>query len=600
MKIVLIIIIAFISLSHWSTSLSSNSKKAGVDDHVKKYLFEEVDLLKDQLTALEENIINKGTLLTLKNNFTHCRFVYKKIEPVVEYFFQGLHKRINGPALPDVKTEDNQVWPPHGFQVIEQLLYDNYDTSKNTMLLTELNILKSDISYVSTNMNVMSITPMYFAELLQHQVIRIGTMGITGFDAPLSKLSLPETIQALKGIQELIALNRKNVPDSFFENSIKYIELNNDFDTFDRLHFMKHYLMPLSDAIETVYKNDLKTNTIPRPFTGSFSSLLKGKSFNADYFTNYAASQTNGHKVDLGKKLFYDTRLSKLNNISCGSCHKPELYFTDGLTKAKNFIHGGTLARNTPSILYASLQNNQFYDMRTAYLEEQINEVIKNSKEFNSSSKGITKRLLKDKEYKKLFVAAFSKTDSITSFELRNAIATYIRSINTFSSAFDEYMNGNELAMTVSAKQGFNLFAGKAKCATCHFIPLFNGTIPPFYNKTESEIIGVPKSIVWKNAIIDEDVGRYSFNQLEELKFAFKTPTLRNVAQTAPYMHNGVYKNLEEVVEFYHKGGGVGIGIKLPFQSLPFDSLQLSIKEKNSMVSFMEALTDKSLLFNVK
>jgi cytochrome c peroxidase len=597
MKIVLIIIIAFISLSHWVISAGTTFKKTTADDRLKQYLFKEVDLLNDQLTILEKNIDNKEVLATLKNDFTTCRFIYKKIEPFVEYFFQGLHKRINGPALPDVKTDDNQVWPPHGFQVIEQLLYDNYDTTKNKGLLTELSILKSDISYVSINIDVMNISPMYFAELLQHQVIRIGTMGITGFDAPLSKLSLPEVVEALKGIHELIILNGRNVPDSIFTNSIKYVEANNNFDSFDRLYFIKHYLMPLSDAIDVIYKNDLVTNTISRPFTGSFSSLLKGNAFNADYFTNYAVSQTNSYKVDLGKKLFYDTRLSKLNNISCGSCHKPELYFTDGLPKAKNFVHGGKLARNTPSILYASLQNNQFYDMRTVYLEEQVNEVIENSNEFNASPKDIIKRLLSNKAYKKLFAAAFPTTDSISSFELRNAIATYIRSINTFSSAFDDYMNGNDLAMTASAKKGFNLFAGKAKCATCHFIPLFNGTIPPFYNKTESEIIGVPKSIAWTNATIDEDIGRFSFNKLEELKYAFKTPTVRNVAQTAPYMHNGVYKNLEEVVEFYHKGGGIGIGIELPFQSLPFDSLQLSVKEKNNIVDFMKSLTDKRLIF---
>lgn len=97
------------------------------------------------------------------------------------------------------------------------------------------------------------------------------------------------------------------------------------------------------------------------------------------------------------------------------------------------------------------------------------------------------------------------------------------------------------------------------------------------------------------NATIDPDSGRYKINELQELLFAFKTPGIRNVEKTAPYMHNGVYKTLEEVVEFYNKGGGVGIGISLPFQSLPFDSLSLNDKEKKAIVSFMKALTDKKI-----
>jgi cytochrome c peroxidase len=121
---------------------------------------------------------------------------------------------------------------------------------------------------------------------------------------------------------------------------------------------------------------------------------------------------------------------------------------------------------------------------------------------------------------------------------------------------------------------------------------LFNGNIPPWFTKSESEIIGVPSKAVWKNASIDPDSGRYKINRMEELLFAFKTPTIRNIEKTAPYMHNGVYKTLDEVVEFYHKGGGVGIGINLPFQSLPFDSLSLNQNEKKAIVSFMKSLTD--------
>jgi cytochrome c peroxidase len=161
-----------------------------------------------------------------------------------------------------------------------------------------------------------------------------------------------------------------------------------------------------------------------------------------------------------------------------------------------------------------------------------------------------------------------------------------------FNAKIDQYFKGKG-SLNASEQNGFNLFAGKAKCATCHFIPVYNGTIPPWFNNTESEVIGVPSSIKWAKAVVDGDVGRYTINQLEQLKYAFKTPTVRNVEKTGPYMHNGVYNTLEEVIKFYELGGGNGIGMNLEYQTLPFDNLQLTSKEKVDLISFMLALTDK-------
>ena len=121
---------------------------------------------------------------------------------------------------------------------------------------------------------------------------------------------------------------------------------------------------------------------------------------------------------------------------------------------------------------------------------------------------------------------------------------------------------------------------GKAKCATCHFVPLFNGSIPPSYLETESEIIGVPIRPDTANATLDTDMGKFHTFNRELHKNAFKTPTVRNASLTAPYMHNGAYKTLEEVIDFYNRGGGTGIGIELFNQTLPPDPLHLSKKEK--------------------
>ena len=172
------------------------------------------------------------------------------------------------------------------------------------------------------------------------------------------------------------------------------------------------------------------------------------------------------------------------------------------------------------------------------------------------------------------------------------AISSYISTLNGFNSKFDRNIRAEEDTFTEEEKLGFNLYMGKALCATCHFIPLTNGTVPPFFSEHEKEVIGVPETAA--NASLDDDLGFYwrHDQKLEVHKGMFKTPTVRNSELTAPYMHNGVYKTLEEVMNFYNLGGGGGMGFNLPYQTLPFDNLQLSKKEEKALIAFMKTLTD--------
>jgi cytochrome c peroxidase len=172
-----------------------------------------------------------------------------------------------------------------------------------------------------------------------------------------------------------------------------------------------------------------------------------------------------------------------------------------------------------------------------------------------------------------------------------NAIGSYIRSLVFLNSRFDEYMRGDKSKLSTEEINGFNLFMGKAKCGTCHYMPLFNGTFPPRFARIEAEVIGVPKSK--KENTIDPDMGRYAVLKVESFKHAFKTSTVRNAALTAPYMHNGVFNSLEEVMDFYNKGGGTGLGIKIANQTLPFDSLSLSRKEQDDIIAFIKSLNSE-------
>ena len=150
--------------------------------------------------------------------------------------------------------------------------------------------------------------------------------------------------------------------------------------------------------------------------------------------------------------------------------------------------------------------------------------------------------------------------------------------------------------MNADEKEGFNIFMGKANCASCHFIPLFNGILPPEYVDTEWEIIGVPSSEVNAKRELDSDVGRAGVVNVEIFRHAFKIPTLRNIELTGPYMHNGTFRTLEEVIEFYDIGGGIGLGYDVPFQTLSSDSLHLTAIEKFQLISFLKTLTDTANL----
>jgi cytochrome c peroxidase len=572
---------------------SCNTKKtANAEADIKHYYSLWANTLLKQLDTLHTKANTQPDVSALQKIFETCRFTYKRIEPVTEYYFQGLTKRINGPALPDVKTEDGTVWPPHGFQVIEQLLFNNFSNNNITLLNNEIKLLQTDISFTISSLQNITISNKHIEELLQHELIRIAALGISGFDTPLSKLALSENIYCLKSIKQIMLYAKPTAPTILADSCIQYLENNANFNNFNRLGFITDLLAPLSKTIvnEIAVKDSLIEN---KPFKGGLYNLIQQKSFNADYYVNYDIGKTNADKVALGKLLFYDNALSKTNTISCASCHKPALFFTDGKKIADNFVHGGSLQRNTPTLFYAALQANQFYDVRATSLEDQINEVMSNGNEFNFKASNAIKRMSANKTYTNYFAKAFNTNDTISSYQIRNAIAAYIRSLTPFSSNFDAYLSGNKSSLQPSQIEGFNLFMGKAKCGSCHFFPLFNGTVPPWFNKSESEIIGVPGKPIWQNTAVDNDSGRYKINAFEELLYAFKTPTIRNAAKTAPYMHNGVYNTLHEVVTFYNKGGGVGLGMKLPFQTLPFDSLQLSSTEQKALIAFMEALTDK-------
>jgi cytochrome c peroxidase len=322
-------------------------------------------------------------------------------------------------------------------------------------------------------------------------------------------------------------------------------------------------------------------------------SLFEEDAYFSHFFTRLQKKNTNQNLVLLGKTLFFDPLLSRNNKIACATCHHPSKAYTDGLPKASGMLTGETLLRNTPTLLNAALQRDLFYDARVRLLEDQVESVVQNEKEMHGDFGAVAGKLNNSSEYKKLFAQAFMGTkDTVISRQgILTAIAEFERTLLSINSRFDKSIRNEKMLLTENEIKGYNLFMGKARCGQCHFAGLFNGALPPSFEETELEILGVP-STEEPPYSLDTDEGRYAAFKTEQLKHAFKTTTVRNSELTAPYMHNGVFTNLKNVVNFYNKGGGEGFKINVPSQTLPNDSLLLTDIEVENVVAFLKSLTD--------
>ena len=283
-------------------------------------------------------------------------------------------------------------------------------------------------------------------------------------------------------------------------------------------------------------------------------------------------------KVDLGKKLFSEKILSKDSSVSCASCHKPAYAFADTVAFSSG-IEGKLTKRNTPSVLNMKNRPYYFWDGRAGSLEQQALMPIQNPDEMGLPVNEAVERLNHSPEYMSLFVKIFKQRPGKEN--LSAALAAYEKTLETTDSKFDDW--SNDLGkLSPEEEAGRQLFVGdKAKCFNCHSREDF--TNDGF------------KNIGLYNGGTLNDVGHYNFKKEEKYLGKFKTPGLRNVAVTAPYMHNGMFKTLEEVVDYYNEPGkfvpdpiNIDPDLKKP--------LGLTDKEKKNLVAFLKTLTDKKYL----
>lgn len=525
--------------------------------------------------------------------YKKARQHFKIAEPILAYIDQNNYKSLNAPNILQIDEEDLtnvRIKKPFGFQVIEELLHE---PKTDSLLITHaVSSTTNRLKLIRKNTHI-NFKNHHLIWLIRNQIVRIATTGITGFDSPVLSQSLQESQYTYSTLIKLLEASKSkfssqlvysNILNSF-KSAINV--LNDNFESFDRYAFIKNNTDTQLKLLLEVQKDWNVEFPFEMALSNNMDALFSKNAINTSYFTDYKSDTTHlKQKIAFGKQLFNDKLLSKTNNMACVTCHIKEKAFTDG-----KVTFNSKQKRNSPTLTYATYQQAYFMDSRTGSLEGQIIGVANNHDEFNLPMDSIVNRVKNTPKYNTKLKTLYNNTRD--EFNIRHAIASYIRTLNTFNSKFDNNINNTENTLTDQEKKGFNLFMGKAACATCHFAPVFNGTVPPNFVDTELEIIGVPETKA--NKTIDDDLGRYYYFKTKERKGAFKTPTIRNIAVTSPYMHNGVYQTLEEVMDFYNQGGGEGLGFKVPHQTLPFDSLDLSEEEQQAIIAFMNTLTDHSI-----
>jgi cytochrome c peroxidase len=253
-------------------------------------------------------------------------------------------------------------------------------------------------------------------------------------------------------------------------------------------------------------------------------------------------------KIAQGRRLFFDRRLSRDGSLSCSSCHDPKRAFSDGRAVAVG-VKGRKGNRNAPALINRGYGKAFFWDARTATLEEQVLQPITNPKELDMTLRELEARL------------------RLPAQEISRALSSFVRGILSGSSPYDRYLDGDRDALSEEARRGLQLFRGKGNCITCHVTPNF----------TDEKLHNT--GVSWRTGSLG-DAGRENGS--------FKTPTLREAARTAPYMHDGSLKTLTEVIDFYDQGGNVNPHLDRELRPLRFTS-----REKLDLIAFLESLSGR-------
>ncbi|NOT36062.1 MAG: cytochrome C peroxidase [Saprospiraceae bacterium] len=560
----------------------------------------EYSYLKNSTTINKEDIVDK---------IHEIRLILKKVDPWLRYFEPIEYKKINGPLLVEWEVEAFEKFEkPYkregsGLYLMEELVQEekvNFNAFLNFCSEAQ-NSLKL---YLADSLQSELRKPNNF--LLVHRLFLLNLSSIytTGFECPDQRRILPELITMIEEQLDILLLFAKEGVHyneeycSLFKDALRFLySFKGDWEKLDHFTLIRQYIEPLysmnqiiirKSKVESIAYNEYALNN-------EANSLLDKTLYSAQemkgVFQPITDSATTLKIQNLGRKLFYDPLLSGNIKRSCASCHKPEQYFTDTTEETSlQYDQKSYLPRNTPSLINVAQNQLMRMDGKHFNFFNQTKEVLNNPIELNDNESSVVKKILTCNQYKKelKYLVKSSTEKKINFAHISSALSFYLIQFQTGQSAFDSMMMQKKTSND-DITQGFNLFMGKAKCGTCHFFPGFGGVKPPFLSN-EFEVLGVPEDTTFRS--ISRDSGRYNHFQSPEALFAFRTPTVRNIQYTKPYMHNGIFFSLNEVMDFYNQGGGKGRKLDVINQTLDEDKLNLSSSEIEKIISFMNSLSE--------
>ena len=536
----------------------------------------------------------------------------KALDFWLRYFEPLSYKKINGPLPVEWETEVFEKFEkPYRREgaglTLAELYLQEADFEKDSLLALLNSAQKALLVIKQDSITRQLQTPEHFFFCNRLFLLNLAAIYTTGFENPTAERIVPELRMLIN--ETAILYNAFNSSNSQFQLSADYLALYqklhqfvneqpDDVAAFDHYTFIKNFINPLFKINqEHIRKYGLKSHSVIDYSLNNRSNSIFAKDLYTAQNIKGIYSRVTDPLIqqqiwELGRQLFYDPILSGNNQRSCASCHKPEFYFADTtVTTHLQFDKLAQLPRNTPSLINSTFNHLLMHDGSKNTLLEQAHSVITNSLEMNCKENDILKKVTSCDNYKKTLNQLISYTPQLPVLSIEHitsALTSYYGSFSASASAFDEAMNGKK-ELSPAQQKGFNLFVSKAQCATCHFVPYFNGVKPP-YVSSEFEVIGVPRDTAF--TALSADKGRYNINAAPETLHAFRTGTLRNIAGTSPYMHNGVFKTLRQVIDFYDAGGGAGRGLKVENQTLSADSLHLTALEKNDLIEFLNSLTE--------
>jgi cytochrome c peroxidase len=556
---------------------------------------------------------NKADLSFIREKIKANRLKLKALDFWLRYFEPNLYRKINGPLPVEWENEVFEKFePPYkregaGLSLLEKYLENNLvpRVMLDSLVIRSIESARA-FQADSITQQLNSFDHFFLANRLY--LLNLAALYTTGFECPDTANIIPELQSMMSAVKTIYSSFNRTFPKqalaqdylSLYNKAVEFVNTQPaQFTLFDHFSFIRDYVNPLftlnqgfirSFAVVTKNYNDY---TLNNDCNSIFDKSLYSPQNSKGIFSLVEDESLLNEIRNVGKLLFYDPILSANNKRSCASCHKPTEYFTDTIESTPfEFDQKERLPRNTPSLINVTFNHLLMLDGKHISLQDQARAVMHNPIEMNAEEKELVRKVMSCKEYRDVFKKALRFTPEekeVSLSHIISAITYYYADFSRFSAPFDDAMN-NRSPISPEAKKGFNLFMSKAQCGTCHFAPLFNGVKPPYIG-SEFEVIGVPEDTGYKR--LSPDKGRYLINPAPETLHAFRTGSLRNAEHTKPYMHNGVFQTLDQVIDFYDAGGGIGKKLDVPNQTLAPDSLRLTATEKKELLAFIHSLNER-------